>query len=80
MTQDFEFAPLTGEVCPEGVGLAGDQGIFKERTEPLTRSRVQRRQAAGTTPGYVTTGAFLSQHPQSSTFVATYSRAQEILI
>lgn len=53
-TQDFGFAPMTGDACPDGT-VPHEHDILKPRSIPLTRG-LHRRQTTPTTPGYTTTG------------------------
>lgn len=53
-TQDFGFAPLTGDACPDGT-IPHEHDALKPRSIPLTRG-LHRRQGTATTPGYTTTG------------------------
>lgn len=55
-TQDFGFAPLTGDACPDGT-IPHEHDALKPRSIPLTRG-LHRRQGTATTPGYTTTDDF----------------------
>ena len=56
--QDFNFAPLTGDACPDETLYQGG-GLLRPRSRPLTRS-VHSRESPSLTPGYLTTGASFS--------------------
>lgn len=53
-TQDFGFAPMTGDACPDGT-IPHEFDTLKPRSMPLTRG-LHRRQTTTTTPGYTTSG------------------------